>query len=105
GHSSTSTRDTSPNRDVTSCLTTHLKPPIIIRRGPRGFGFTLRAIRVYFGDSDIYTIHHLVMSVENNSPAFDAGLRPGDLVTHINGEPLQGLLHPQVLQLVLSGGD
>lgn len=105
GHSSASSRDTSPNRDITNCLTSQLKPPIIIRRGPRGFGFTLRAIRVYFGDTDVYTLHHLVMHVENNSPAFEAGLRPGDLVTHINGESIQGLLHPQVLQLVLSGGD
>lgn len=105
GNSSTSSRDTSPNRDITNCLTSQLKPPIIIRRGPRGFGFTLRAIRVYFGDTDVYTLHHLVMHVENNSPAFEAGLRPGDLVTHINGESIQGLLHPQVLQLVLSGGD
>lgn len=106
GHSSTSSRDTSPNRDnISGCLTSQLKPPIIIRRGPRGFGFTLKAIRVYFGDTDVYTLHHLVMHVENNSPAFEAGLRPGDLITHINGEPIQGLLHPQVLQLVLSGGD
>lgn len=67
-----------------------LKPPVIIRKGPRGFGFTLRAIRVYYGDSDVYTIHHLVLAVENNSPAFDAGLRPGDLITHINEEPVQG---------------
>ena len=37
-----------------------LKPPIIVRRGAQGFGFTLRAIRVYIGDSDFYTVHHLV---------------------------------------------
>ncbi|XP_064477555.1 microtubule-associated serine/threonine-protein kinase 3-like isoform X3 [Ornithodoros turicata] len=109
GGSSTSSRDTSPSRD-TSCgggispLVAQLKPPIIIQRGARGFGFTVRAIRVYYGDSDVYTVQHLVMAVENNSPAFEAGLRPGDLITHINGEPVQGLLHPQVLQLILSGG-
>lgn len=32
-------------------------------------------------------------------------MRPGDLITHINGEPIQGLLHHQVLHLILSGGD
>lgn len=104
GNSSASSRDTSPNREMNS-LTASLKPPIIIRKGPRGFGFTLKAIRVYYGDTDIYSVNHLVMSVENNSPAFDSGLRPGDLITHINGEAVQGLLHPQVLQLILSGGD
>ncbi|CAN8004347.1 unnamed protein product [Ixodes hexagonus] len=103
GGSSTSSRDTSPSRDL-SPLVSQLKPPIIIQRGPRGFGFTVRAIRVYYGDSDVYTVQHLVMAVENGSPAFEAGLRPGDLITHINGEAVQGLLHPQVLQLILAGG-
>ena len=94
-----------------SPLINSLKPPIIIRRGkywpligqqlaailtpdwlvtgPRGFGFTLRAIRVYFGDTDFYTVHHLVMEVDKGSPAYEAGLRAGDLVTHINSEPVQ----------------
>ena len=102
GGSSTSSRDTSPNRDS---LSLQLKPPIIIRKGARGFGFTMKAIRVYYGDSDVYTLHHLVMAVEANSPAFEAGLRPGDLITHVNGESIQGMIHHQVLQLVLSGGD
>ena len=82
-----------------------LNAPIIVRRGPKGFGFTIRAIRVYFGDTDFYTVHHLVMEVDRGSPAFEAGLRPGDLVTHINGEAVQGLFHTQVLQLLLSGGE
>lgn len=82
-----------------------LNAPIIVRRGPKGFGFTIRAIRVYFGDTDVYTVHHLVMEVDRGSPAFEAGLRPGDLVTHINGEAVQGLFHTQVLQLLLSGGE
>merc|ERR1719229_585916 len=104
GSSTGSSRDASPCRDM-SPLINSLKPPIIIRRGPRGFGFTLRAIRVYFGDTDFFTVHHLVMEVDKGSPAFDAGLRPGDLVTHINSEPVQGLYHTQVLQLLVSGGD
>jgi len=104
GSSTASSRDASPCRDI-SPLINSLKPPIIIRRGPRGFGFTIRAIRVYFGDTDFYTVHHLVMEVDKGSPAFDAGLRPGDLVTHINSEPVQGLYHTQVLQLLMSGGE
>ncbi|XP_050482214.1 microtubule-associated serine/threonine-protein kinase 3 isoform X5 [Bombus huntii] len=104
GSSTASSRDTSPCREL-SPLVTSLKPPIIIRRGPCGFGFTVHTIRVYYGDSDFYTMHHLVMAVDQSSPAFEAGLRPGDLITHINGEPVQGLYHIQVLQLMLSGGD
>ena len=104
GSSTASSRDASPCRDF-SPLINSLNAPIIVRRGPRGFGFTIRAIRVYFGDTDFYTVHHLVMEVDRGSPAFDAGLRPGDLVTHINGESVQGLFHTQVLQLLMSGGD
>ncbi|XP_043190178.1 microtubule-associated serine/threonine-protein kinase 3-like isoform X3 [Amphibalanus amphitrite] len=104
GSSTASSRDASPCREL-SPLLNNLKPPVILRRGARGFGFTIRAIRVYLGDSDYYTVHHLVMTVDSGSPAFDAGLRPGDLITHINDEPVQGLFHTQVLQLLLSGGD
>lgn len=42
-------------------LTNQLKAPIVVRRGPRGYGFTIRAIRVYLGESDYYTIQHLIM--------------------------------------------
>lgn len=50
-------------------------------------------------------MHHLVMAVDEGSPAFEAGLRPADLITHINGEAVQGLYHTQVLQLLLGGAE
>merc|ERR550532_2895504 len=32
-------------------------------------------------------------------------MRAGDLMTHVNGEPVQGLYHTQVMQLLISGGE
>lgn len=104
GSSTASSRDTSPCRDL-SPLVTNIKPPIVIRRGPHGLGFTVHTIRVYYGDTDFYTMHHLVMAVDEKSCAFAAGLRPADLITHINGEAVQGLFHTQVLQLLLNNSN
>ncbi|XP_066298566.1 microtubule-associated serine/threonine-protein kinase 3-like isoform X1 [Branchiostoma lanceolatum] len=102
--STPSSRDVSPTREYSPLLES-LKAPIVIKKGPRGFGFTLRAIRVYMGDSDVYTVHHLVMAVDEKGPAYAAGLRPGDLITQVNNEPVQGLLHTQVVQLILRDGN
>ncbi|KAM9761474.1 microtubule-associated serine/threonine-protein kinase 3 isoform 2-T2 [Menidia menidia] len=101
--SNPSSRESSPNRDL-SFSPSSLKPPIIIHTSGKKFGFTLQAIRVYMGDSDVYTVHHMVSSVEEGSPAHEAGLRTGDLITHVNGESVQGLVHPEMIELLLKSG-
>ncbi len=102
GSSTASSRDTSPCREFTP-LISNLKPPIVLKRGPRGVGFTVCTIRVFLGDSNYYTYHHRIMAVDEGCSAYEAGLRPGDLLTHVNGESVIGLYHTQVLQLLLSG--
>ncbi|XP_061594514.1 microtubule-associated serine/threonine-protein kinase 3 isoform X2 [Cololabis saira] len=101
--SNPSSRDSSPNRDL-SFSPGSLKPPIIIHTSGKRYGFTVQAIRVYMGDSDVYTVHHMVSSVEEGSPAHEAGLRTGDLITHVNGESIQGLVHPEMIELLLKSG-
>ncbi|XP_067824719.1 microtubule-associated serine/threonine-protein kinase 3 [Heptranchias perlo] len=102
--SNPSSRDSSPSRDH-SLNITNLRPPITIHSSGKKFGFTLRAIRVYVGDSDVYTVHHMVWSVEDGSPAHEAGLGTGDLITHVNGESVLGLVHTDVVELLLKSGN
>ncbi|KAM4708305.1 microtubule-associated serine/threonine-protein kinase 4 [Discoglossus pictus] len=98
-----SSRDSSPSRD-SSISSFSPRQPIVIQSSGKKFGFTLQAIRVFVGDSDVYTVHHIVWSVEEGSPAYQAGLKAGDLITHINGEPVHGLVHTEVIELLLKSG-
>ncbi|XP_029003107.1 microtubule-associated serine/threonine-protein kinase 3-like isoform X2 [Betta splendens] len=101
--SNPSSRESSPNRDL-SLSPANLGPPIVIHTSGKKYGFTVQAIRVYMGDSDVYTVHHMVSSVEEGSPAYQAGLRTGDLITHVNGESVQGLVHTEMIELLLKSG-
>ncbi|EFO21008.2 AGC/MAST/MAST protein kinase [Loa loa] len=83
-----------------------LRAPIIIKKGPKGFGFTIRSVRVYLGEqSDYYTIEHLVTKVEEGSPAYQSGIRPNDLITHVHSQPVSNLTHPQLLHHLLAYGN
>ncbi|XP_056146447.1 microtubule-associated serine/threonine-protein kinase 4 [Lampris incognitus] len=101
--SNPSSRDSSPSRDSSFCGT-NLRQPTIIHSSGKKFGFTLRAIRVYSCDGDIYTVYHMVWNVEDGGPAQKAGLKAGDLITHVNGEPVHGLVHTEVVELLLKSG-
>nr|XP_044995005.1 microtubule-associated serine/threonine-protein kinase 4 isoform X4 [Jaculus jaculus] len=99
-----SSRDSSPSRE-SSAASSSPHQPIVIHSSGKNYGFTIRAIRVYVGDSDIYTVHHIVWNVEEGSPSYQAGLKAGDLITHINGEPVHGLVHTEVIELLLKSGN
>uniref|UniRef100_H2RJ12 non-specific serine/threonine protein kinase n=1 Tax=Takifugu rubripes TaxID=31033 RepID=H2RJ12_TAKRU len=102
--SNPSSRDSSPSRDFCPAVNVP-RSPITIHRSGKKYGFTLRAIRVYIGDSDIYSVHHIVWHVEDGGPAQEAGLCAGDLITHVNGEPVHGLVHTEVVELILKSGN
>uniref|UniRef100_A0A8C5WEI8 non-specific serine/threonine protein kinase n=1 Tax=Leptobrachium leishanense TaxID=445787 RepID=A0A8C5WEI8_9ANUR len=102
--SNPSSRDSSPSRDYTPAVSS-LRSPISIQRSGKKYGFTLRAIRVYMGESDVYSVQHIVWHVEEGGPAHEAGLCAGDLITHVNGEPVHGLVHTEVVELILKSGN
>ena len=52
--SSASSRDQSPTRDALR------RPPYILKKGRKGYGFFLKAIRVYSGDGNFYHLNHLI---------------------------------------------
>lgn len=54
-----SSRDSSPSRD-SSGASASPHQPIVIHSSGKNYGFTMRAIRVYVGDSDVYTVHHII---------------------------------------------
>ncbi|KAK7167038.1 hypothetical protein R3I94_001442 [Phoxinus phoxinus] len=101
--SNPSSRDSSPSRDYSPTVNV-LRSPITIHRSGKKYGFTLRAIRVYMGDSHVYSVHHMVWHVECGGPAQEAGLCAGDLITHVNGESVHGLVHTEVVELILKSG-
>lgn len=39
--------------------------------------------------------------MECGGPAEEAGLCAGDLITHVNGESVHGLVHTEVVELIL----
>jgi hypothetical protein len=79
------------------------RPRLVIKRGARGFGFVLRAIKVYTDDdTPAYTIQHLVIQVDEQGPAHRAGLRANDLITHVNDQVVCGKMHPELIKLIMA---
>uniref|UniRef100_A0A9J7YHL0 non-specific serine/threonine protein kinase n=1 Tax=Cyprinus carpio carpio TaxID=630221 RepID=A0A9J7YHL0_CYPCA len=106
-----SSRDSSPSRD-SSLSGVICRQPIIIHSSGKKFGFTLRAIRVYACDSDVYTVYHMVWVNDKMYSHFSLRenelqifhISAGDLITHVNGETVHGLLHTEVVELLLKSG-
>lgn len=61
------------------------------------------AIKCIILDSVCLSLSTLFQSqhVEDGGPAQDAGLSAGDLITHVNGESVHGLVHTEVVELIL----
>uniref|UniRef100_A0A8C7XAM8 Na(+)/H(+) exchange regulatory cofactor NHE-RF n=1 Tax=Oryzias sinensis TaxID=183150 RepID=A0A8C7XAM8_9TELE len=65
-------------------------------RGEEGYGFNLH--------SDKKKTGQFVRTVDPNSPAERAGVRPGDKIVEVNGVNIGGLRHSEVVELIKSRG-
>uniref|UniRef100_A0A3B3HSG9 PDZ domain-containing protein n=1 Tax=Oryzias latipes TaxID=8090 RepID=A0A3B3HSG9_ORYLA len=66
-------------------------------RGEEGYGFNLH--------SDKKKTGQFVRTVDPNSPAERAGVRPGDKIVEVNGVNIGGLRHSEVVELIKSRGN
>lgn len=57
-----------------------------------------KTLKMYCSSSlNVFVFQH----VEEGGPAQEAGLSAGDLITHVNGESVHGLVHTEVVELIL----
>jgi len=57
--------------------------------------------------ASIYNVCYVSVhqNVEDGGPAHNAGLNAGDLITHVNGESVHGLVHTEVVELLIKVND
>uniref|UniRef100_A0A0K0DS25 non-specific serine/threonine protein kinase n=1 Tax=Strongyloides stercoralis TaxID=6248 RepID=A0A0K0DS25_STRER len=79
--------------------------PVTINKGSRGFGFTIKSVKVFENSmSNYFTIEHLINTVITNSPAEKAGLLPNEFITHINNSSVSNITYYECIQKILSAG-
>ncbi|XP_074553276.1 Na(+)/H(+) exchange regulatory cofactor NHE-RF1 [Halichoeres trimaculatus] len=77
---------------------TELRPRLcVIQRGSNGYGFNLHSERARPGQ--------YIRAVDEDSPAERAGLLPKDRIVQVNGVPVEGKTHSEVVAAIKSGGN
>ncbi|XP_034567977.1 Na(+)/H(+) exchange regulatory cofactor NHE-RF1 [Notolabrus celidotus] len=69
----------------------------VIQRGSNGYGFNLHSERARPGQ--------YIRAVDENSPAERSGLLPRDRIVQVNGMPVDGKTHSEVVAAIKSGGN
>uniref|UniRef100_A0A8C1IAN5 Na(+)/H(+) exchange regulatory cofactor NHE-RF n=1 Tax=Cyprinus carpio TaxID=7962 RepID=A0A8C1IAN5_CYPCA len=82
------------NKDV---VTKDLRPRLChMTIGEQGYGFNLHCKKSHVGQ--------FIRSVDPDSPAERAGLRPRDRIIEVNDTSIEGLCHAEVVALIRAGG-
>ncbi|XP_051994683.1 Na(+)/H(+) exchange regulatory cofactor NHE-RF1-like isoform X2 [Xyrauchen texanus] len=75
-----------------------LRPRLcVIRKGPNGFGFNLHSEKTRPGQ--------YIRAVDVDSPAEMSGLQPKDQIIQVNGVPVEGKQHSEVVAAIKASGD
>ncbi|XP_051570424.1 Na(+)/H(+) exchange regulatory cofactor NHE-RF1-like [Myxocyprinus asiaticus] len=75
-----------------------LRPRLcVIRKGPNGFGFNLHSEKSRPGQ--------YIRAIDDDSPAERSGMQPKDHIIQVNGVPVEGKQHSEVVAAIKAGGD
>ena len=77
------------------------KEEIVIRKGSASFGFSWQEVKDFYDESNDYIIQHIVDKVDQQSPAYLAGLRQNDMITHIDKDLVCGKTHAELLKSIM----
>ncbi|XP_051988091.1 Na(+)/H(+) exchange regulatory cofactor NHE-RF1-like isoform X2 [Xyrauchen texanus] len=75
-----------------------LRPRLcVIRKGPNGFGFNLHSEKSRPGQ--------YIRAIDDDSPAERSGLQPKDHIIQVNGVPVEGKQHSEVVAAIKASGE
>ncbi|XP_051788274.1 Na(+)/H(+) exchange regulatory cofactor NHE-RF4 isoform X1 [Erpetoichthys calabaricus] len=77
----------------------HFPHKLFLTQGPEGYGFLLRQERTSAG-----RIAHFLQEVDQESPAEHAGMCDGDLLLAVNGDPVEGVDHEDIVAKIRASG-
>uniref|UniRef100_A0A8C4TFG7 PDZ domain containing 3a n=1 Tax=Erpetoichthys calabaricus TaxID=27687 RepID=A0A8C4TFG7_ERPCA len=92
----------------------HFPHKLFLTQGPEGYGFLLRQERTSAGRIGPHPVNfslpvcvsaaHFLQEVDQESPAEHAGMCDGDLLLAVNGDPVEGVDHEDIVAKIRASG-
>ncbi|XP_028275563.1 Na(+)/H(+) exchange regulatory cofactor NHE-RF3-like [Parambassis ranga] len=84
-----------------NCNLPHTAKTMHLVKGPDGYGFLLRQEKL----AGSQRIVHVFREVDDGSPALGVGMKDGDLLLAVNGEPVESMEHDDIVKRIRRSGD